>query len=95
MRGNGVTSGWLSRDLQRFVVAVFILSLFGGAIIVLTFIVVPDVNRDAIIQLVGGVNTLAGMVIGFYFGKSAGEDKPQPVVIQQPAGTPVPVEEQH
>lgn len=86
---------WLSRDLQRFVVAVFILALFGGAIIVLTFIVVPDVNRDAIIQLVGGVNTLAGMVIGFYFGKSAGEDKPQPVVIEQPAGVPVPVEEQH
>lgn len=86
---------WLSRDMQRFVVALIILALFGGAIIVLTFIVVPEVNRDAIIQLVGGVNTLAGLVIGFYFGKSAGEDKPVPVEIQQPAGSAVPVEEQH
>lgn len=86
---------WLSRDMQRFVVALIILALFGGAIVVLTFIVVPDVNRDAIIQLVGGVNTLAGLVIGFYFGKSAGEDKPVPVEIQQPAGAAVPVEEQH
>lgn len=86
---------WLSRDMQRFVVALLILALFGGAIVVLTFIVVPDVNRDAIIQLVGGVNTLAGLVVGFYFGKSAGDDKPVPVVIEQPMGAPVPVEEQH
>lgn len=86
---------WLSRDMQRFVVALIILALFGGSIVVLTFIVVPEVNRDAIIQLVGGVNTLAGLVIGFYFGKSAGEDKPVPVEIQQPAGASVPVEEQH
>jgi len=86
---------WLSRDMQRFVVALIILALFGGAIVVLTFIVVPEVNRDAIIQLVGGVNTLAGLVIGFYFGKSAGEDKPMPVEIQQPVGSAVPVEEQH
>jgi hypothetical protein len=85
---------WLSRDLQRFLLALLILALFGGSIIVLTFIVVPDVNRDAIIQLVGGVNTLAGLVIGFYFGKSASEDKPTPVQIEQPAGSPVPVEEQ-
>lgn len=86
---------WLSRDMQRFAVALIILALFGGSIVVLTFIVVPEVNRDAIIQLVGGVNTLAGLVIGFYFGKSAGEDKPVPVEIQQPAGNAVPVEEQH
>ena len=78
-------SSWFSRDTQRFAVALLILALFGGSIIVLTFIIVPDVNRDAIIQLVGGVNTLAGMVVGYYFGKSAGEDKPQPV----------PVEDQH
>ena len=86
---------WLSRDLQRFLIALLILAMFGGAIIVLTFIVVPEVNRDAIIQLVGGVNTLAGLVIGFYFGTSASEDKPTTVEIQQPPGSAVPVEEQH
>lgn len=69
---------WLSRDMQRFLIALLILALFGGSIIILTFVIVPEVNRDAIIQLVGGVNTLAGLVIGFYFGKSAGEDKPVP-----------------
>lgn len=67
---------WLSRDMQRFLIALLILALFGGSIIILTFVIVPEVNRDAIIQLVGGVNTLAGLVIGFYFGKSASEDKP-------------------
>lgn len=69
---------WLSRDLQRFLIALLILALFGGSIIILTFVIVPEVNKDAIIQLVGGVNTLAGLVIGFYFGKSAGEDRPPP-----------------
>lgn len=63
----------LTREAQRFLIALLVLSLFGGAIVVMSFIVVPDVNRDAVIQLVGGVNTLAGLVIGYYFGKSAGE----------------------
>lgn len=63
----------LTREAQRFLIALLVLALFGGAIIVMSFIVVPDVNRDAVIQLVGGVNTLAGLVIGYYFGKSAGE----------------------
>lgn len=81
---------WLSRDLQRFSVALLILALFGGSIIVLTFIVVPDVNRDAIIQLVGGVNTLAGMVVGYYFGKSASEDKPVEARVVNSPTDPVP-----
>ncbi|HZG32891.1 MAG TPA: hypothetical protein VEZ59_06415 [Sphingopyxis sp.] len=84
----------LSRDVQRFLIALLILAMFAGSIIVLTFVVVPEVNRDAIIQLVGGVNTLAGLVIGFYFGKSAAEDHPTPVHVVQPEGNPVPVEEQ-
>lgn len=81
---------WISRDMQRFAISLLILALFGGAIIVLTFIVVPDVNRDAIIQLVGGVNTLAGLVVGFYFGKSAGDDRPTDVRVTNPPTDPVP-----
>lgn len=86
-------TSWLSRDTQRFAVALLILALFGGSIIVLTFIVVPDVNRDAIIQLVGGVNTLAGMVVGYYFGKSAGEDTATDVRVINPSDDPVPTTE--
>lgn len=64
---------WPSREIQRFFIALLVLALFGGAVIVMTFVIVPPENRDAVIQLIGGVNTLAGLVIGYYFGKAAAE----------------------
>lgn len=85
---------WLGRDLQRFLIALLVLALFGGAIIVMTFVMIPPENRDAVIQLVGGVNTLAGLVIGFYFGKSVVEERPQQVEVVQPQHNPVPTKEE-
>lgn len=64
---------WLTRNLQRFLIALLVLALFGGAVIVMTFVAIPTDNRDSIIQLVGGINTLAGLVIGYYFGKASSE----------------------
>lgn len=61
------------REIQRFVIALLVLALFGGAVVVMTFVIVPPENRDAVIQLIGGVNTLAGLVIGYYFGKASAE----------------------
>ncbi len=57
----------LTPALARFLLAVLVLALFGGSIIVMSFFSVPGENRDAVIQLVGGVNMLAGIVIGYYF----------------------------
>lgn len=85
---------WLGRDLQRFLIALLVLALFGGAIVVMTFVMIPPENRDAVIQLVGGVNTLAGLVIGFYFGKSVSEERPQPVEVTNSRGNPVPTEDE-
>ena len=67
---------WLTTPLVRFLLALLVLALFGGAIIVMSFFVVPEANREVVIQLIGGINSLAGMVVGFYFGKMAnGEEK--------------------
>lgn len=60
---------WLSRPLVRFFLALVVLALFAGAVIVMSFIVVPEQNREVVIQLIGGINSLAGMVIGYYFGR--------------------------
>lgn len=60
---------WLTRAFVRFLLALVVLALFAGAIIVMSFFVVPEANREVVVQLVGGVNTLAGMVIGYYFGR--------------------------
>lgn len=61
---------WPGREAQRFLIALLVMALFGGAVGVMTFVMIPEANRDAVIQLVGGVNALAGMVIGYYFAKS-------------------------
>lgn len=68
---------WLppSPGSQRFLIALLVLALFGGAIVVMTFVAIPKDNRDSIIQLVGGVNMLSGLVIGYYFRKNTGEEE--------------------
>lgn len=65
---------WLTPHLIRFLLALIVLALFGGAIIVMSFFVVPNANREVVIQLIGGINSLAGMVVGFYFGKMGKEE---------------------
>ena len=64
----------LTPAVARFLLALLVLALFGGAIIVMSFFVVPEQNRDAVIQLVGGVNMLAGIVIGYYFRMPGRQD---------------------
>ena len=65
---------WLTRQLERFMLAGMVLLLFGGALVVMTFVQVPPDNRDVIIQLVGGINALTGMVIGYYFGRRGAQE---------------------
>lgn len=65
---------WLTLPLVRFLLALLVLALFGGAIIVMSFFVVPEANREVVIQLIGGINSLAGMVTGYYFGKIGGKE---------------------
>jgi hypothetical protein len=82
---------WLTPALTRFLLALFVLALFGGAVIVMSFFVVPDQNREVVIQLVGGVNTLAGLVVGYYFGSSAKRDgEADPVKVVNSPSQPVP-----
>lgn len=60
---------WLTTPLIRFLLGGLVLALFGGALIIMSFFVLPAENKEVVIQLVGGINTLAGLVVGFYFGK--------------------------
>lgn len=70
------------------------LLLFGGALVIMSFFLIPEDNREVVVQLVGGVNTLAGLVIGYYFGSSArADDGPTEVTVANTPEKPVPVEE--
>lgn len=82
---------WVTRPIVRFLLALVVLAMFAGAVIVMSFFVVPEQNREVVVQLVGGINTLAGMVIGYYFGRTDG-DLQQVEVTNTPAH-PVPVEQ--
>ena len=86
---------WLTPALTRFLLALMVLALFAGAVIVMSFFVVPEQNREVVIQLVGGVNTLAGLVIGYYFGSSAKRDDglPEPVQVMNTDAAPVPTQD--
>lgn len=82
---------WLTRPVVRFLLAMVVLALFAGAVIVMSFFVVPEQNREVVVQLIGGINSLAGMVIGYYFGRHDGDlDKVE--VVNSPS-EPVPTSE--
>lgn len=63
--------------LERFIIALVVLALEGGAVAVMSFVKLPVENKDVVFQLVGGINTLAGLVVGKYFTRAepAKEDK--------------------
>jgi len=87
---------WLSRSTERLFIGLLVLAMFAGALIIMTFFTIPDQNRDVVIQLVGGVNTLAGLVIGYYFGSTSKNDNPvdtQPVTVTNTKANPVPTKE--
>ena len=48
-------------------VAIFILFLVGIALASMFMVVVPKDNKDAVLMLIGGLNTAMGMVCGYYF----------------------------
>lgn len=78
---------------QRFLIALIVLALFGGSVIVMSFIILPEANIEVVIQLVGGINTLAGLVIGYYFGSSSRRDEsPAQVEVVNPTSALVPTE---
>lgn len=65
---------WLTRPLERLFIGLLVLAMFCGALVIMTFYTIPADNRDVVIQLVGGINTLAGLVIGYYFGSTSKND---------------------
>lgn len=56
----------------RLIFGTFILILLACNIGVLAFLPIPDSNQDSFTQISGSVQTLAGLIIGYYFGTSDG-----------------------
>lgn len=63
----------LTPENRRFLIAVLLISLFGGAAVILSFRDIPEGNREIIAQVVAGLNTLTGAVVGWYFSARKGD----------------------
>lgn len=78
------------------VVVIGAMLIVGGGIAGLMFLTVPGENLAVVAGLLGGLSgTVVGGYVGFRFGASVANGKPQPVEVVNPAGSPVPVEETH
>ncbi len=82
-------------DYIRYSLALIVIGLLAGAVGIMSFFVVPDSNREVIVQLIGNVGTLAGVVVGYYFGSTAKSDERRTKVeVVNSPDQPVPVEPQ-
>jgi len=76
------------------IVVVGAMFIVGGGIAGLMVLTVPGENLAVVSGLLGGLSgTILGGYIGFRFGASVPNGKPQAVEVVNRAGDPVPVEE--
>jgi hypothetical protein len=61
------THDWVTNALAIAVTSIFALALAG-----LYFVPIPPANRDVLIQAVGMVGSVWGVVVAYYFGTSLG-----------------------
>lgn len=78
-------------NLTRFVFGLIVLLILAGITIALIYLPIPEGNENALVQLVGTLSTLTGLVIGYYFGSSDGSSKKTDLLLekqQQATGKP-------
>ena len=57
-------------NVMRFTFGIIILLMMAGLVLGLFFLQIPDGNDNPLVQLVGTIGTLAGMVIGYCFAST-------------------------
>lgn len=57
------------------VVGVLVLLGFFSAISALVLREIPVANKEPLMLLVGSLGTMAGMVVGYFYGSSSGSDR--------------------
>lgn len=68
----------------RVVVGLLVLLMLAGLIAALIYVPIPASNENTLVQLVGTMSTLAGLVVGYYFGSSDGSRRKTEMLGVQP-----------
>lgn len=82
----------------RAAFGLLVLLMLAALIAALVYIPIPGPNENTLVQLVGTMSTLAGLVVGYYFGSSDGSRRKTEMLGSQPEqatgkpGDPVHVE---
>jgi uncharacterized membrane protein len=65
----------ISLNAAAFFVAATILSTMAFIAWALVYREIPKGNETTLVQFVGALQTLAGLIVGYYFGSSLGSKK--------------------
>lgn len=72
-------------NITRFIFGFSVLAMLAGLIVALIYKPIPEGNDNSLVQLVGTMSTLAGLVIGYYFGSSEGSTKKTDLLLERQA----------
>lgn len=61
-------------ETVRNMLAFLLVSSFVSAVVVFTFVIIPEGNRDIITYMVGQLSGMAATALGFYFINKVGQD---------------------
>lgn len=66
-------------------VGILVLLGFFAAVGAMVFIDIPTASKEPLMLLVGALSTMAGSVVGYFYGSSAGSDR-KTELLSQPGG---------
>jgi uncharacterized membrane protein YfcA len=75
-------------NAAAFVVATSILSTMAFVAWALVYKEIPKGNETTLVQFVGALQTLAGLIVGYYFGSSLGSKRHAETIDKLTKGAP-------
>lgn len=70
------------------VIGLLVIAGFFASIVAMALVEIPAANKDPFMQLVGSLGTMAGLVVGYWYGSSHGSSVKTDLLSQSQGGKP-------